>query len=462
MARRIPRFVAAAVVACSAGLGADLPQVSADALKADVSFLASDALQGRATPSEGLDIAAEFIASQFRRAGLEPAGDGQTYFQNAKVMVREPNPQGFRMSVTSGDRTVEIPLADTYLTPAQAIRLDRVPVLLVATSSKIAPEEAEGKVLILESPAAGQRARGLTPELMITLMRQAPTRAQVYLQDGPAPAASLIVANAALADLARDGNALITLRVAPAKEHAATAGNVAGLLRGSTDEYVILSSHYDHVGVAASGEDRIFNGANDDASGSASVIEVANAIAARKEKPRRSILFLTFFGEERGLLGSRYYALHPLVPVAKTVGAMNLEQVGRTDASDGPQVRTASVTGFDMSTMPEVFAQAAESVGVRVYKNAAVSDAYFSRSDNVSFAQLGIPAHTLCVAFDFPDYHKVSDHWDKIDYANMAVVDQAVALGMLRLADDADPPQWNAEYAPAAKYREAAKATGPQ
>ena len=128
---------------------------------------------------------------------------------------------------------------------------------------------------------------------------------------------------------------------------------------------------------------------------------------------------------------------------------MNLEQVGRTDATDGPQVATASITGFDFSELPGILANAGKVVGVKVYKNDQASDAYFSRSDNQSLADLGIPAHTLGVAFDFPDYHKVSDSWDKIDYDNMAAVDRAVALGMLRLASDEAPPKWNEQYAPA-------------
>ena len=91
---------------------------------------------------------------------------------------------------------------------------------------------------------------------------------------------------------------------------------------------------------------------------------------------------------------------------------------------------------------------------MRVYKNAAASDEYFDRSDNQSLADLGVPAHTLCVAFEFPDYHKVSDSWEKIDYDNMAAVDRTVALGVLRMASDAAPPKWNESYAPARKYAE--------
>jgi hypothetical protein len=136
---------------------------------------------------------------------------------------------------------------------------------------------------------------------------------------------------------------------------------------------------------------------------------------------------------------------------------LNLEQIGRTDATEGSKVKTANVTGFDFSDMPRILAEAAAEAGVRIVKDETASDAFFSRSDNQALANLGVPAHTLSVAYQFPDYHKPSDEWDKIDYANMADINRAIALGILRLASDAPPPQWNAEYAPAARYVEAAR-----
>jgi Zn-dependent M28 family amino/carboxypeptidase len=260
-------------------------------------------------------------------------------------------------------------------------------------------------------------------------------------------------------------DARITVHTNVVSEKPVKVRNVAAILRGSDpqlrDTYVMLSAHYDHLGLAPSGDDRIYNGANDDGSGTVSVIEVASALAALPVHPKRSVLFILFFGEERGLWGSRYYAAHPLEPPAQTVAQLNLEQVGRTDASDGPQIRTASITGYDFSEVPGILADAAQAAGVNVYKNAQNSDAYFSRSDNQSLADLGIPAHTLCVAYEYPDYHKVGDSWDKIDYGNMAAVDRAVVLGMLRLASDAAPPKWNEQYAPARRYVDAARRLHP-
>jgi Zn-dependent M28 family amino/carboxypeptidase len=191
------------------------------------------------------------------------------------------------------------------------------------------------------------------------------------------------------------------------------------------------------------------------------VVEIAGAIAALNPHPKRSILFMTFFGEERGLVGSRYYGRHPLLPLEKTIADLNLEQIGRTDASDGPQVGTASITGYDFSELPGILAGAGKIVGVSVYKNEQASDAYFGRSDNQALADVGIPAHTLCVAFDYPDYHKVGDHWEKVDYANMAKVDRAVALALLQVASDAPPPKWNESNPKATKYADAAKKLHP-
>ena len=326
-----------------------LAQVTAEGLKGHLSFLASDALEGRRTPSRGLDIAAEYIAAQFRRAGLEPAGD-DGYFQTAKW-------------------------ADVAATSRRA-------------RARLTPEAGELKVR-----------------------------------------------------------------------------NVAGILRGSDptlkDTYVIVSAHYDHIGVRencdAAKEDCINNGANDDGSGTVGVIELASALSKLSPRPRRSILFLTFFGEELGLVGSRYYGQHPVVPLGKTIAQLNMEQVGRTDDSEGPQVGTLALTGFDYSDVGEVMQRAGEAEGVRVYKHPTNSDSFFSRSDNRSLADAGVPAHTAGVTFQFPDYHAVGDEWQKVDFNNMARVVRTVGRGLLALADSPQTPRWNEQNPKAAAYLEAWK-----
>ena len=263
--------------------------------------------------------------------------------------------------------------------------------------------------------ATTQRVRlpqGARPALVLTLATALPSGLQVTNPDAQPRAVNAgVIAKPMLAEFLRGAaDARITLHANAASEKPVKVRNVAAILRGSDpnlrDTYVMLSAHTITSAWLPQATTSIYNGANDDGSGSSSVIEVASALAALPVHPKRSILFILFFGEERGLWGSHYYAAHPLVPPSQTIAQLNLEQVGRTDASDGPQIKTATITGYDFSDVPYILADAAQAAGVRVYKNPQNSDAYFSRSDNQSLADLGIPAHTLCVAFDFPDYQR--------------------------------------------------------
>ncbi len=420
-----------------------LDHISVASLRGHLSFIASDLLEGRATPSPGLDLAAEYIASQFRRAGLEPEGD-DGYFQTATLMLREPNWEGFHMSVTAGGKTFRVDRSEVYLLPDSPLNLDNAPMLVVESNARPTPDQARDTMVFRS-------------------VRELPAGPQVRDPENNFRDVSRnLIAKPELTELLKTGiEARVTLHMAASVERPVKVRNVAGLLRGSDpvlrDTYVLLTAHYDHVGTRASGEDRIYNGANDDGSGTVSVVEIAGALAALDPRPKRSVLFVTFFGEERGLLGSRYYGRHPIVPIAKTIAGLNLEQVGRTDASNGAQIGTASVTGFDFSELPAVVADAGRLAGVKVYKDEQGSDTFFSRSDNQPLADAGVPAHTLCVAFDFPDYHGVGDHWEKIDYANMAKIDDTVALALLHLASDAPPPKWNESNPAAKRYVDAAE-----
>jgi hypothetical protein len=344
---------------------AALDRISADSLRGHLSFIASDLLEGRNTPSRGLEIAAEYIAAQFRRAGLEPAGDvrGESYFQTSEWVVGSVVNNLVELSVDEGKQ-----------------RMRARPDQLAALGIKI-EREAESTTADSEKQT-------------------------------------------------------IKLR------------NVIGLLRGSDpelkDSYVIVSAHYDHIGARPTGEgDRINNGANDDGSGTVSVIELASALATLKQRPKRSIVFIAWFGEEKGLQGSRYYGRHPVFPLEKTIAMINLEHMGRTDDSEGQKIESATLTGFDYTDLGPIFKAAGEKTGVNVYKHEKNSDAFFSRSDNQALADAGVPAHTLCVAFIFPDYHQVGDHWEKIDYANLAKINRMVALALLTIANNAEAPKWN-------------------
>ncbi|HVG18020.1 MAG TPA: M28 family peptidase [Blastocatellia bacterium] len=479
----------------TADVRAALDHVSADSLRGHLSFIASDALEGRNTPSRGLDIAAEYIAAQFRRAGLEPAGD-DGYFQTANWVLAEQDMRDFYLRIRRGGRTTSVAKTEVSFSLDKAVSLSGTPLVKVdykdaAAIAALKPEQVAGKAILTEMPdirredrsrraemfrAQNQfmaRAGALKAALVVSIDRRAGMgtgAGQGTLIDpenrrpsGQSPDVPLItVHDAGVAKLfdamgAGATSADISLRVPAVIERPIKVRNCIGILRGSDpalkDSYVLVTAHYDHLGVRpGTGGDNIFNGANDDGSGTVSVIELAAALATLKERPKRSIVFMTFFGEEKGLLGSRYYGRHPVFPIGKTVADVNLEQVGRTDSSEGPQLSNASMTGFDYSDVGKVFKAAGEMTGVEVYKHEQNSDPFFGRSDNQALADRGVPAHTLCTAFVYPDYHGAGDHWDKIDYQNMAKVNRMVALGLIMIANNAEEPRWNESNPKAARY----------
>jgi Zn-dependent M28 family amino/carboxypeptidase len=303
------------------------------------------------------------------------------------------------------------------------------------------------------SPRGAGLARGrlIDPDSRATSISRPPTAAA-------RPVSIVLHGPEARARLESPEGATFTLRLAPPITRPVTLKNVAGLLPGSDpdlkDSYIIVSAHYDHVGVGGQpgDSDHIFNGANDDASGTALMMELASALARLETRPRRSILFLALFGEEKGLLGSRYYGRHPIYPLERTVAMINLEHMGRTDDNEGEQLRRASLTGFDYSGVGAVLAQAGRATGIEIFKHPANSDSFFGRSDNQALADRGVPAHTLCTSYIFPDYHGVGDHWDKIDYDNMAQVGRAVGLGLMLLADQSEAPLWNEDNPRTKRY----------
>jgi Zn-dependent M28 family amino/carboxypeptidase len=234
--------------------------------------------------------------------------------------------------------------------------------------------------------------------------------------------------------------------------------NVIGVIRGSDpklrDEYLIVSAHYDHLGISKDGEDKIFNGANDNASGVAGILESAQALA--DTKPKRSIMFVAFYGEEMGLVGSLYYAANPVIPLKSTVANINLEQIGRTDDSEAERVSAVSITGFDFTNMGADFAAIGKKIGVGASGHPKFSTPFFSASDNLSFALKGIPSLTICTAFEFKDYHAVGDSADKLDYKNMEKVVKFIALSAQQVANAPSRPQWNEKLPATKRYRDAA------
>jgi Zn-dependent M28 family amino/carboxypeptidase len=217
--------------------------------------------------------------------------------------------------------------------------------------------------------------------------------------------------------------------------------NVMGLLRGASkkDEFVIVSAHYDHIGTGrAVGGDAINNGADDNATGTTGVLLLAEALM-KLPAPKRSILFVCFTGEERGLLGSKAFCARPPVPLDKVAVVLNLEMLGRPEP--GKQGK-AWFTGVDFSDLAAIAAPVLQRGGVEVVEFADAK-ALFQQSDNYPFALAGVVAHSLSAGSLHADYHQPSDQVDKLDIPHMTTV----IRGLLELVSDQanreTPPQWS-------------------
>ena len=467
------------------GIQAALNRISPDSMRGNLSFLASDLLEGRDTPSRGLDIASEFIAAEFRKAKLEPGGD-DGYFQTAHLVQQQPDLDGFSLTLTDGEKHVALTFADVQLHSAKALDSASAPIFKLdlndeALIEAITPAQLDGKIVLTEFSRGAMRSgrkamskvRGSKPALVLTLERTASDdigTASTQLLD-PEDSESLQTPRVSIAgkgavafyDAMKPGlssTATASIHQSAPRQKAQVLHNVVAILRGSDpvlkNTCVLVSAHYDHIGMKAAGEgDRIYNGANDDGSGTVSVIELATALAKLNPHPKRSIVFVTFFGEEKGGFGSRYYSRHPAIPLKDTIADINLEQVGRTDSTEGPQISNASMTGFDYSDVVRIMERAGALTGVKIYKHPQNSDLYFGASDNISLAEKGVPAHSFSVAFNYSDYHGLGDEWPKIDYNNMAKVDRTVAVGLLMMADSTAVPHWAANNPKTGKFLKA-------
>lgn len=221
-----------------------------------------------------------------------------------------------------------------------------------------------------------------------------------------------------------------------------TAANVVGVLPGSDpsrrDEVVLVTAHYDHIGIGrAVNGDSINNGADDDASGTVGLLELARQFA-RGPRPARTIVFAAVTGEEVGLIGTRWYINNPVRPLERTVANLNLEMIGRPDSLTGG-VGTAWLTGYERSTFGDLLFAA----GVPIVPDPRPTQRFFERSDNIDFARRGIPAHTLSTFNLHSDYHQVTDGPETMDTEHMARVIDAALIALRTLANAPDVPRWH-------------------
>lgn len=428
-------------------------------------LLAGDDLLGRRTLDAGLEIAAEHIGTAFAEAGLEPIGD-TSFIQRFPVNVQHLDHGGAVLRInphpTEGVSVHEYG-RDYFVLPFPGREVSGVAVPVDSWESLEGPVEDCVVVLRLPGEApGGEWSRSAVAGTNEAVKRGA-SGILFLLDPGFPPDAVSMLANGAgvgsedrspigfaalrtgrgdsLTPSAFEGR-LVTIR-APIKTAKGMAPNVLGSLTGRDrslrDEYVVLVAHIDHLGIGPpdSTGDTIYNGADDNATGVALLVEVARALA-RTDERRRSFLFAAVSGEEQGLLGSRYLVDHLPVPARQLVATINVDMIGR----NGPD--TVIAIGQEYSTLgPTLTAVASEypELSTTVIGDPNPGERLFFRSDHVIFASKGVPSLFLTSGLH-DDYHRPSDEVELIDFEKVARVSELVYLLSLRIANEDRAPTW--------------------
>jgi Zn-dependent M28 family amino/carboxypeptidase len=505
--------------------------VSGEVLRAHLEFLADDALEGRGTATRGGELAAKYIATQFKRLGLQTAGDDGTYFHRVPIIALTPDP--ILKSQKGTDPATLLRYREDYV--LWSMRDDsmvsaRGPAVFVGYGI-VAPEyqwddyrgiDATGKIVICLVNDPGLRDSTIFKGKILTYYGRWTYKIEEAARHGAAgiimvhttesatypwsavasswtgeqvrlerPATSLIVAgwirDTTAAELFRGAGLdldLLSAQAATHEFHSVSLGvdldasvrsavrrsqtfNVVGRLAGKgprADEAVLFGGHYDHFGIRTPvNGDSIYNGAEDNASGTAAVLTAAEAFVSSGVRPARSLLFIAFGAEESGLLGSQAFAERPTLPLRKLAAVLNTDVMnlyGRT--------RDIAALGIDQSSLGDVFRRAAAAEGLKVVVNqdALVRGAFF-RSDHFPFARAGVPALSVENGIDYVGrpagwgeeqkreyadhrYHQPADEvlpWFTMDGAVQQI--RVVVRTALELGNTPQQPVWN----PSSEFR---------
>ena len=511
--------IAAAGITLS-GRSDDSGAIDAASYLEHVQLLASDGLQGRGNGTQGLELAAEYIAERFRTARLAPGGDSNSWFQPFEIVTGISVGEGNRLALTNGARETAFELGKSYYPISLA------PTGLGGGSS--GPEQPEqiavafagygisapdlqydeyagldvtGKAVIVFTHEPQERdassrfdGRSMTKHASVIqkalVARQRGARALLIVAD---PAHDVdegsyegwmrdpqaedygfnvfrlsrdvleqavggaldpdTVAKEIDGDLRPRSRALAGVQLLATERFSKirrTVRNVIGVVKGShprmSQEAVIVGAHYDHLGLggrhslAGDATGQVHNGADDNASGTAALLEIARATSERRNRFRRTVIFAAFAGEELGLLGSAHYADHPYIPLERTAAMINLDMIGRA----GGRIL---VSGLDTApSLREDVRAVARGRGIEV--RTTREGASIASSDDATFTARQVPTLAFFSGFH-KDYHRPSDDWDRID-AQGAIEVARIALALTeRLARRPDRPAFVAPPAPA-------------
>jgi hypothetical protein len=469
--------------------------ISAADLRSHLTIIASDSLEGRETSYPGQKKAADYIAGIFKSLNLKAIGDSGTYFQHFDVEVTRVDPRtkiitnvnGVMKNFTWGtdflseaakDTVISGPAAfagftDTELdSTAKANLAGRVVFIFIGKKSlssdtsksatlrrlfairRDAGAAAALMIPDIEGPASFQKAQ----EMMSSFgsdkgtMRMKDSSSQIRQQFirflvSPELAETVLKPSGKTLKQLRDeavldkqftpvfiNNASITI-VSKVIHETKQTENVLGLLPGRdpvlTSQVVVFTAHYDHLGISRNGD--LYPGADDDGSGTVTVLELAKAFAANPVKPKRSLLFMTVTGEEKGLFGSKYYTNNPIISLDKTTADLNMDMIGRIDTTHEADKDTNYIyvigsdkISLELDSLLRTANNESEHLKLDYTFNGEHDpERFYYRSDHYNFAKNGVP---IVFFFDgvHRDYHKPTDTIDKILFERMAKIGRVI------------------------------------
>ena len=412
-------------------------------IRGHMEFLASDAMQGRGSGTADEWRTATYIGSNLRRWGIEPLGDDGGYVKTidtgrisaatAPLLVvnnmtlthgREMIVQSINKGAASGPlfhytAGAKVPdgafvLVPDGVTPDPTELAKAVGALTIETA-QVRTQWAATGARMPGAAAAGGRGGGAPAAAVVRIVLDKATHTAI----------------SAMADGAKID---FQCTVVPGRTY-----NALGQLKGSdptlSAQVILLTAHLDHLGIRGTGADVINNGADDDASGSAAVLELAEAIA-KGPRPKRTVMFAWFGSEESGGAGASDFLAHPLVAKDKIVANLEFEMIGRSD----PMVadKTLWLTGYERSNLGVELAKQ----GARLVQDPHPDQNFFSRSDNIQLARAGVIAHTVSSFNLHKEYHTPADDLAHIDFAHMTMAIQSMLAPVLWLSNSTFVPAW--------------------
>lgn len=429
-------------------------------IRAHMNFLASDALRGRGSGTGDELVAATYIASQFEQYGIEPAGDSGGYIQRATVIryrVAAPPRLTFHspgapspsttwihgkefLALKLGEADVSGPLekfdpgrspsvrpgAFVFVKTSGGQNREQLAFQLVSEGARaviVSEAKGIGRQLALEMPSLpfqveGGPAGGTGPRMTVLAVTRNGANQLASLPDGT---------------MLR----LHTRTGRPVETHTwNVVGKITGTYPGEHDD-IVLSAHLDHLGIGVPvNGDNIYNGADDDASGTTAVLELARVLSALP-KPRRTVLLTLFGSEEKGGLGSLYFRGHPPVPLKDIAAYLEFEMIGRPDPAVPHD--TVWLTGWNRTNLGPELAKH----GAHLVADPHPAEDFFRRSDNYVFARQGMIAQTISSYGLHRDYHQPSDDLSHIDFPHMNEVIESLLGPVIWLVNSDFVPHWS-------------------